>query len=721
MGNAFRLEEVDGSIAILTFDLPEKKVNTLGRAVLAELAGLIARLAGRTDLRGLLFRSGKPGQFIAGADLNELAALAFATREQVAEAIAFGHQLFDRIARLPFPTVALVDGNCMGGGTELILAMDDRIVTRSPATKIALPEVKLGLLPAWGGTQRLPRRIGLHHAIEMICKGEPISAERAASLGLAFDAVPADRLVEEGVRLVEYHQQSGDWLDRRERERGPLGLGADQLRFAVAVAGGAIKAKTGGRYPAPLAALGAIRDGCNVPLSAGLEAEREAAMGLVGSSTSANLIAVFFMKNRLERDPGVAVAGVSPRTVRRVGVAGAGLMGAGIAAATARSGLPTAMIDMDEARLAAGLRRAGEVVVGRIKIGRATPEDLIGMLGCLNTSTSTRTFADCDVVIEAINEDEAAKAALFRTIGGDLRDDAILASNTSTISITRLAASAPAPERFVGMHFFHPVDRMELVEIIRGDRTNDETVATVVALAKRLRKMPIVVRDGPGFLVNRVLFPYLIEAILMAQEGASMDAVDAAAERFGMPMGPIALADLVGLDTAAGAGAVLLAAFPDRSVPTPILRDLVAAGRLGKKSGAGFRSYAKKGKAEADPTVLALLERHRTGDRPPTDEEITDRLFLPMLLEATRVLEEGIVGEPADVDMGLILGTGFPPFRGGLLRWADGEGAGAILDRLERYRSLGERFAPTALLTRLASRGETFYPGPRVAAPVRGA
>jgi 3-hydroxyacyl-CoA dehydrogenase/enoyl-CoA hydratase/3-hydroxybutyryl-CoA epimerase/3-hydroxyacyl-CoA dehydrogenase/enoyl-CoA hydratase/3-hydroxybutyryl-CoA epimerase/enoyl-CoA isomerase len=338
------------------------------------------------------------------------------------------------------------------------------------------------------------------------------------------------------------------------------------------------------------------------------------------------------------------------------------------------------------------------------------------MLGLLNTSTSVETFTDCDVVIEAITEYESAKTSLFRTIGGALVDDAILASNTSTISISRMAAAAPDAGRFAGMHFFNPVDRMDLVEVVRGEKTSDETVATLVALAKRLRKTPIVVRDGPGFLVNRVLFPYLNEAILLVQEGAPMDQVDALAERFGMPMGPIALADLVGLDTLAAAGAVLAAAFPDRFVAMPILRDLVAAGRLGKKTGAGFRLHDGASGPRSDTAIVPLLERHRIGNRPPSDEESTDRLFLPMLLEATRVLEEGIVREPAQVDLGLILGAGFPTFRGGLLRWADTEGVVAILKRLEPYRALGAKFEPTESLSRMAHTGGRFYPSSRGAA-----
>lgn len=714
MPGAFQFEERDDGIGLLTLDLPDRKVNTLSQAVLMELGGLLARLKDRADLKGLLLRSGKPEQFIAGADLNEIGALAFATKEQLGQAIALGHRLYSEVARLPFPTVALVDGPCMGGGTELILAMDDRIVSTGPQTRIGLPEVKIGIIPGWGGTQRLPRLIGLN-AIEMIASGEPVGASRAIELGLAFDAVPAERLVEEGVRRVESLRATGDWKSRRERLREPLGLSPDQLGFAFGTAEGAIRIKTQGQYPAPLVALKAIRDGCNLPLDEALKVEREAALEVMGSPISANLIAVFFMRNRLARDPGVARAEVATRPIRRVGVIGSGLMGAGIATAHARSGLPTAIVDLDDARLADGLKRATEVVASRIKIGRATPEDLAGMLGLLSTSTSRTILADRDLVIEAITEDEAAKAATYRELAGILKDDAILASNTSTISITRLAGSAPDPGRFVGLHFFNPVDRMELVEVIRGAKTSNETVASVVGLARSIRKTPIVVHDCPGFLVNRVLLPYMNEALQLLREGVPMDAIDEAATRFGMPMGPIALHDLIGLDTAAFAGKVMREAYPDRAVPTQLLLDLVKAGRLGQKSGAGFRKHSGK-KAEADPAFASILEKHRAGGEPVGPDGIADRLFLPMLLEASRVLEEGIVREPADVDMGLILGIGFPPFRGGILRWADGLGAAEVVRRLEPLRALGRRFEPTETLIRQAGHGEKFYPSPRTTA-----
>jgi 3-hydroxyacyl-CoA dehydrogenase/enoyl-CoA hydratase/3-hydroxybutyryl-CoA epimerase/enoyl-CoA isomerase len=718
--SAFRLEEIDNKVALVTFDLPDKKVNTLGHPVLAELSGLVDRLAGRTDLRGLMLRSGKPGQFIAGADLNELGALAFASKEQVAKGISFGHMIFTRLSRLPFPTVALIDGNCMGGGTELSLSMDERLVAKGPQTKVGLPEVKIGLLPAWGGTQRLPRLIGVSPAVEMICSGEPIDAEKAVRVGFAFDAVPSDKLVEEGLRVVNMLAESGDWVARRKRREQPVGLTDDQANFLFAAAEGFVKGKTKGQYPAPLAALKAIREGCNLTLEDGLRAELQNGLEVVGSPISANLIGVFFMNQRLARDTGVSDPSVKPLPVKRVGVLGAGQMGAGIATAHARAGIPTNMVDVDDARVAAGMARAQDVVMSRIKIGRATPQDMASMLGLLNTSTSHAVFGDCDVVIEAVTENEKLKTETYRELAKVLKPGAILASNTSTISITRMAASAPDPSRFVGMHFFYPVDRMELVEVIRGEKTSDETVATTVALAKRVRKTPIVVKDCAGFLVNRVLFPYMNEALLLLTEGAPMDAIDRAATKFGMPMGPITLEDFVGLDTSCFAGHVMHEAYSDRSVAIPIMDELVKLGRLGQKTGAGFRKFGPKGKPEPDPAFDAILAKYRTGDRVPTESEMTDRMFLAMLLEATRVLEEGIVRDPADVDMGLILGIGFPPFKGGILRWADAEGPAQVLERLKPYERLGKRFEPTESLKKLAATNGRFYPPPASAAKFGG-
>jgi 3-hydroxyacyl-CoA dehydrogenase/enoyl-CoA hydratase/3-hydroxybutyryl-CoA epimerase/3-hydroxyacyl-CoA dehydrogenase/enoyl-CoA hydratase/3-hydroxybutyryl-CoA epimerase/enoyl-CoA isomerase len=336
-------------------------------------------------------------------------------------------------------------------------------------------------------------------------------------------------------------------------------------------------------------------------------------------------------------------------------------------------------------------------------------QEAVGALGKLSTTMALTAMADRDVVIEAVVEDEAVKVQTYRELLPFLRPDAILASNTSTISITRMAQAVSRPENFAGMHFFNPVDRMQLVEVIRGEKTSDQTTVTLVALAKKIGKTPIVVRDCPGFLVNRILFPYINEALALLEEGAEPRAIDKAATAFGMPMGPIHLNDMVGLDTSLYAGRVVNTAFADRARPTRILNELVKAGRLGQKSGSGFYSYARGGKPADDPAFAEFLKKVRTGEKQFAAEEITDRLFLPMLVEASRTLTEKIVREPGDVDMGLILGIGFPPFRGGILRWADALGLPKVLEMLKKYEGLGPRFHATEQMKQLAASGKGFY------------
>ncbi|QDU80418.1 Fatty acid oxidation complex subunit alpha [Polystyrenella longa] len=714
MTNAFKFEERDGQIGLITFDIEGQKVNTFSQQTIQELSDLIDSLQDRTDLRGLLLQSGKDGQFVAGADLNELGALAYASPAARRMGMQVGHDLFNKLSALPFPTVALVAGNCMGGGTEMILSMDYRLAGLHPATRIALPESKIGIIPGWGGTQRMPRVIGMHHAIEMICSGEPVDGRRAAELGLVFDAVPVDSLIDEGCRLIEQAQATGEWKTNRELFQQPLGLSDDQLRFNFLAAESVVQAQTKGQYPAPLVALKAMKEGLNLPLKEGLQVELDCSMEVAGTEHSANMISVFFANNTVSRDKGTTDPAIQPRNVQSVGVLGAGLMGAGIATAHARGGFPTTMVDVNQDAVAAGMKRAISVIDKRIKIKRATPEDMQQLLSKLNTSTSLSAFRDSDVIVEAVPENEDLKTQVYGQLAEVMKEDAILASNTSTISITRMAKSAPNPERFVGMHFFLPVDRMKLVEVIRGEETSDETVATIVNLAKKIKKVPIVCNDCPGFLVNRVIFPYMNEAMLLLQEGASMDKIDQVATQFGMPLGPIALSDMVGLDTMLGCVSVLNPAYSDRSVDVKVLSDLVIAGRLGKKNGSGFRQYVgPKGKPADDPAFEPILEKCRLDQREISEEEIRERLFLAMLLEAVRLLDEGIVSTPSHVDMGMILGTGFPAFRGGLLRWCDNEGAGNIVDRADRLASLGKRFEAPDSLRQMARSGEKFYPVPK--------
>jgi 3-hydroxyacyl-CoA dehydrogenase/enoyl-CoA hydratase/3-hydroxybutyryl-CoA epimerase/3-hydroxyacyl-CoA dehydrogenase/enoyl-CoA hydratase/3-hydroxybutyryl-CoA epimerase/enoyl-CoA isomerase len=694
----------------LTIDQPNSRANTMGQAILTEFETVLGQLEQRSDLGGLVLRSGKPGMFIAGADLRELG-MARPGDPINRLLLQRGLDVIARFESLPFPTVAAVEGSCMGGGLELALGFDYRLASSHPKTEFGQPEVKVGLIPGWGGTQRLTRLIGPSHALDLICSGDPVSAERARRLGIVFDVVASERLREEAQRLLAEARQSGAWQQARQRKRQPVGLSEDQHAFTFAAARAQVMEKTKGQYPAPLAALDAVAKGCNLPLEDGLKVETEAFLPLLGSPISRNLIGIFFATQRLQKDTGVADASVRARNVNQVGVLGAGLMGAGIAGAHIRRGVPVMMLDSVPQALEKGVAAITKVMQSRVEIGRMKPEEVVAALARLSTTMALTAMADRDVVIEAIVENEEAKVQVYKQLQAILPADAILASNTSTISITHMAKAVARPENFAGMHFFNPVDRMQLVEVIRGERSSDTTIATLVALARRIGKTPIVVRDCPGFLVNRILFPYINESLVLLEEGADPRAIDKAVTAFGMPMGPITLNDLVGLDTSLYAGRVVNTAFADRAKTTRILDELVKAGRLGQKSGAGFYSYAKGSRGGDDPAFAAILEKVRTGRRDIGQEEITERLFLPMLTEASRILMEGIVRDPSDVDMGLILGIGFPAFRGGLLRWADTEGLGHILDKLKRYESLGPRFQPTEQMRRLAGEGKGFYQG----------
>jgi 3-hydroxyacyl-CoA dehydrogenase/enoyl-CoA hydratase/3-hydroxybutyryl-CoA epimerase/3-hydroxyacyl-CoA dehydrogenase/enoyl-CoA hydratase/3-hydroxybutyryl-CoA epimerase/enoyl-CoA isomerase len=695
-------------LAVLTFDLPGSRANTLGQAVLAEFEQALEQLRSRADLQGLILTSTKPGMFIAGADLKEMGS-AEAGPAEIRRTIQRGHDIIAEFENLPFPTVAVIDGACMGGGLEVAMGCDFRLAGSHPKCELGLPEVKVGLFPGWGGTQRLPRLIGPALAADLICAGDAVNAQRAREIGLVWDAVPSERLMSEALRLLAWARETGAWKEQRKKKQQPVGLSEDQASFMFAVARGAIMMKTKGQLPAPLAALTAIEKGCNLPLADGLKIETENFLPVVGSPIARNLVAVFFLQQKLAKDPGVADAAVKPREVRRVGVLGAGIMGSGIAGAHIRRGVPALMLDSVPAALEKGIAGIAKVLQTRVEIGRMKPEEVLTALSKLATTADLKMMADRDVVIEAVVENEAVKTQVYRELQSILAEDVILASNTSTISITRMAAAWKKPENFAGMHFFNPVDRMQLVEVIRGTKTSDQTTATLVALARQIGKTPIVVRDCPGFLVNRILFPYINESLVLLEEGAEPRAIDKAAVAFGMPMGPITLNDLVGLDTSLYAGKVVNTAFADRAKTTRILEALVAAGRLGQKSGAGFFSYAKGSKGTDDPGFAAILEKCRTGRRTIEQDEISDRLFLPMLAEATRCLMEKIVRDPGDVDMGLILGIGFPPWRGGLLRWGDNLGLPKVVEKLKKYEPLGKRFEAPELLKQLAKEGKGFF------------
>lgn len=698
-------------IALLTFDTPNKSTNVLATAVLEELAKHLDQLEKRNDLAGMILVSGKPGQFIAGADLREFVAALDVPTAEVVQLCRRGQSLFSRLCKCPFVTVAAIDGICVGGGAEMAAWCDRRLVTDNSKTTYGFPEVKLGLFPGWGGTVRAPRIAGLGNAVEMITGGESITAKEAYAMGWASDLVPVDQLLTAAVALVRAEQKSGEYLKDRQCWSGPVDISPTELGFLGATASAVIQQQTKGHYPAPDAALETLLGAAFLEEEAACQMEAEGMATLFGSPINTALLNIFFLADRNKKDTGIERENVKPADISSVAVIGAGIMGNGIAAANVKRELPVILNDSRADALAKGV----QMILDEVSYNKSTKaKDIDRTLQYaprINATTLDAEIAACDLIIEAIIENEDVKKQVYSRLEKQLGDNTILASNTSTIPITKLAAELKHPERFCGIHFFNPVRKMKLVEVIRGQQTSDLTVATAVTHAKRLGKSPIVVNDGPGFLVNRLLLPYMNEALQLVAEGVPIPKIEAAAKKFGMPMGPITLYDVVGLDTAFYAGQVLADAWPDRIPSSSILPALVEAGRLGQKTGRGFFSYQnKKRRAQTDPELEPFLRPHvRSSSDPLASDQITDRLFLPMLLEATRVLTEHIVRDARDVDLGLIFGIGFPPFRGGLLFWADQLGADKILERLKPLESLGPRARPTNMLVEMAKSGGKFY------------
>lgn len=697
-------------IAVLTLNDTHKGANVLSRSVLDEIARHLDALADRRDLAGLVIRSGKPGSFIAGADLREFAASLDAPHDQIVNMCHAGRRLFQRLSQMPFVTIAAIDGVCLGGGAELSVWCDRRIMSSDAKAQIGFPEVKLGLFPGWGGTVRTPRIVGLGNALEMVTGGETVPAKAAAAMGLVTDVVPRERLMEAAVALAREEQRSGQYRRDREQWRQPIHIDDTELTFLGVTASGYIQSQTHGHYPAPMAALEVMLGTAGSDIDAAGNAEAESMAGLFGSPVNRALINVFFLTDRNKKDTGVDKPDVVPVPIRSVSVIGAGIMGQGIAAANIKRDIPVLLSDAAADALARGTHQVLEEVSYNRETKGPDVQRAIKMAPYLQATTSEADIAGSDLVIEAVIENADIKRSIYARLEPLLQPKTILASNTSTIPITKLAADFAHPDRFCGIHFFNPVRKMALVEVIRGRDTSDETVASAVAYAKSIGKSPIVVHDGPGFLVNRLLLPFMNEALELLSEGAPVKSIERASTEFGMPMGPLALYDMVGLDTSFYAGRVMWEAFPDRITASPILPALMKAGRLGQKSGSGFFRYKDKhGKGEPDPALDAIVASYLRGGSKPKPEEITSRLFLPMVLEATRILEEKLVRDVRDVDLGVIFGLGFPPFKGGLLFWADTVGAAKIVEMLKPLEALGQRMKPTPMLLEMARTGAKFY------------
>jgi 3-hydroxyacyl-CoA dehydrogenase/enoyl-CoA hydratase/3-hydroxybutyryl-CoA epimerase len=701
------LTHEDG-IAWLVLDDPAKKVNTLSTRLFEWFEEQVSR-AERARPDALVILSGKPDGFVAGADIEELQALK--EPEQVIAMLQRGHALMNRLAGLPFPTVAAIHGACLGGGLELALACRFRIATEHPKTKLGVPEVQLGLIPGLGGTQRLPRLIGVPAALDLILTGRQVDARKAKRLGLVDDTChPADlRTAAERWARGKAESKPAGGFARKATDfiaRTPL---TDRIVFDKARAG--VMEKTGGHYPAPLVAVEVVREGIKLPLARALDVEAGAFSQLVTSDTAKALMSIFFRKNEVEAR--AAKIAKKARPVGRVGVLGAGFMGAGIAQVLAEKGTLVVMKDRDLAALGRGMAFSAERFRDRVKRRRMSDAESKTALGRIQPTVDYAPFRRVDLVVEAVFEDVGVKHAVIRETEAAAPEGLIFASNTSAIPIGRLAEASRRPGNVVGMHFFSPVHKMPLLEVIRHPGTSEEALATVVEVGRRMGKTVIVVGDGPGFFTTRVLSPFLNEAAWLLADGASVDQVDKAMTRWGWPVGPFALMDEVGLDVGHHVGEVMRESLGDRLLPPPVFQRMIDDKRLGRKSKRGFYLYddeekkKKKGSRPVDPAVYRLLD-WQPGQ--VSDEEIVERCWLQMLNETARCMEEGIIKDPADVDIGVIFGFGFPPFRGGLLQDADRHGLPWVVGRLEGYAAKhGKRLEPAGLLREMAARGERFY------------
>jgi 3-hydroxyacyl-CoA dehydrogenase/enoyl-CoA hydratase/carnithine racemase len=716
--------QADGT-AVLTFSVPGHSQNVLTQEVFEGLARALDEIAAGPPPRAIILRSGRPGSFFAGADIERLERLHTLGRAEVERLCDAGRAAFGRLCGAPWPSVAIIDGACLGGGLELALACDLRVATDAAHTLLGFPEVKLGLLPGWGGTVRLPRLIGPGPAVELMASGEPVGGEAAGRIGLVDACVPAAAAEESARRLAAAASAQGGHLARRQVQRPPLA--AEEREFLEATSAAVILGRSGGHYPAPLAILQTVLDGCDGKVEEAGRLESSAFAALASSPVSRQLIRVFRLGERNRRDSGLdqpaatpaqAAGGrppAEPDTIARPAVIGAGIMGAGIAASHLRAGFDVTLVDVQADALARSVATILDEAAWDRSTRRADAARAVALAGRLHTVTQMDAIAAADLVIESVLERTDVKRQVLAEIERTVGPETVIATNTSTNPIAKLAESLRDPARFCGIHFFNPVRRMTLVEVVRGPATSDATVATAVAHVKRLGKCPIVVRDSPGFLVNRVLMPYLHESVEMLREGVDQQRIDRVARGFGMPMGPLELYDMIGLDTAFYAGLVLDDAYGDRIEASPLIPALVKSGRLGRKSGAGFYRYRPDGGQRArierpDEGVPRLIEPYRLPARENSDATIADRLLLPMLLEALRALDEGIVRDGRDVDLAVIHALGFPAFRGGLLAWGDSLGAAEVVRRLEPLADLGVRMHPTPRLLAMARTGEPFTP-----------
>ncbi len=704
----FSLAIRDDGVGVITMDVAGESMNVLKAAFAEEISDLLEQIRSNKSLKGLVIISGKPDSFIAGADITMLDACKSAAE---ATAIAtMGQQIFNQLEQLSIPLIAAIHGPCLGGGLELAMACHGRVATSDNKTVLGLPEVQLGLLPGSGGTQRLPRLVGLQKGLDMMLTGKQLRAVQAKKAGLVDAVVPASILLDAAVKMALAGKS-----DRSKPVKLPL---MGQLLEFTSIGRGilfsqALKqtlSKTQGHYPAPEKIIAAIRTGAEQGIEKGLAFEAAAFGELCMTPVSASLRNLFFATTQMKKESGAGDA--KPRKVKKVAVLGGGLMGGGIANVTAgKAGLPVRIKDINQTGIANALKYSFSLLNKKFKRRYISKTELQKQMALLTGTTDYSGFHDVDLVVEAVFEDLDLKQRMVADIEANCSVNTVFASNTSSLPIGQIAAKAQRPENVIGLHYFSPVDKMPLVEVIAHEKTSPETIATTVAFARKQGKTPIVVKDGAGFYVNRILALYMNEAANLLLEGEPVEKLDKALSKFGFPVGPITLLDEVGIDVGAKISPILQRELGERFEAPAAFDKLIADGRKGKKVEKGFYRYGasvKKGRKEVDTSVYALLGVQPSGRL--SSEQISNRCMVQMLNEAVRCLEEGIIASARDGDIGAIFGIGFPPFLGGPFRYIDSLGVTGLVADLRRYeQQFGARFTPCNLLLAMAEEGRSFY------------
>ena len=705
MEKSFTLNRQDNGIAVLTMDVPGETMNTLRAEFGPEICEMLAEIKSDASIRGVVIISGKKDSFVAGADISMLDACA--TAEDARELSKQGHEVFLALESLSIPVVAAIHGACLGGGLELALACHQRVCTDSKKTMLGLPEVQLGLLPGGGGTQRLPRLVGIAKSLDMMLTGKQLRAKQALKLGLVDDVVPESILLQTAVEMALAGARPAKKrkvsMVEKLLEGTPVGR---NIIFDQALK--QVNKKTQGNYPAPEKIIDCVRQGVTKGMVKGLEVEAQHFGDLVVSSESEALRSIFFATTEMKKETGAG--DVSPQAVNKVMVLGGGLMGGGIASVTTtKAKIPVRVKDISETGLSNALAYAYKLLAKGVKRRHMTSAVRDNLMALMTTTTEYKGIKDADMVVEAVFEDLKLKHQMVQDVERECGEHTIFASNTSSLPIKQIAEAAERPENVIGLHYFSPVEKMPLVEVIAHEKTSPQTIATTVAFARKQGKTPIVVKDGAGFYVNRILALYMNEAANLLLEGQSVDHLDKALVKFGFPVGPMTLLDEVGIDVGAKISPILEQELGERFKAPAAFDKLLADDRKGRKNGKGFYQYGGKSKKKlVDESVYGVLGLTPGNGGEP--RALAERCVVQMLNEAVRCLEEGIIASPRDGDIGAIFGIGFPPFLGGPFRYMDSLGAKHLVETLKRYQDqFGERFAPCDRLVEMAESGSKFY------------